>query len=133
MRALELMRSHIVKTTPDATLLEAVDMMDLYQVNGLPVVDETGRLVGMLMEGDVFRALFADAVAAPIARPEELRVGDFMTSPALSVPETMEVRAVAELMRTRHLKRLPVLAEDGQIVGMLSRVEVCQALLEGNL
>jgi len=70
MQALELMKTHVVKTTPDATLSEAVDLMDLYQVSGLPVVDGEGRLVGMLTEQDVIRAAMQDA-AARAGRPGE--------------------------------------------------------------
>src|SRR5260221_12958353 len=56
MQVRELMKTHVVKTTPDAPLAEAVDLMDIYQVNSLPVVDTEGRLVGILSEEDIWCA-----------------------------------------------------------------------------
>ena len=44
MQVMEVMKTHVVKTSPEATLSQAVDLMDLYQVNCLPVVEEDGRL-----------------------------------------------------------------------------------------
>jgi len=121
--------------------------MDLYQVSGLPVVDETGVLVGMLTEHDVIRALLpegrleaverregdTEALVTRLHRNQELRVGDYMTAPAISVTETTDLLDAAALMLSRRLKRLPVTGEGGQVVGVLSRIDVCQAILEGNL
>lgn len=141
MQALEIMKTHVVKTKPDATLSDAVDLMDLYQVTGLPVIDEAGRLCGMLTERDVVRALEMDS-----RQPEALahgkqrapdaaswRVRDYMTQPAVSVTEDTDVREAAELLLARGLKRLPVTTADGQVVGVLNRIDVCQALFEGLL
>jgi CBS domain-containing protein len=166
MQALELMKTHVVKTTPEATLSEAIDLMDLYQVNGLPVVDGEGRLCGMLTEQDVLRALLSEGAARSLledadtgekaegGKPDtrtsgrkvrsaaELglaveaggyKVQDWMTQPAISVAETAEVRMAARLMLARHLKRLPVITEEGKVIGVLNRIDVCQALFEGTL
>jgi CBS domain-containing protein len=152
MQALELMKTHVVKTTPEATLSEAIDLMDLYQVNGLPVVDGEGRLCGMLTEQDVLRALLSAGVVRSLQEGAETgveflcaaerslavavggyRVRDWMTQPAISVSETEEVRLAARLMLARHLKRLPVITEEGKVVGVLNRMDVCQALFEGML
>jgi len=144
MQVLELMKTHVVKTTPDATLAEAVDLMDLYQAGALPVVDPDGRLCGMLSEGDVLRALrlqnLAGADAANLragissaAEAAGFRVGDYMTQPALSVSENADIQEAAHLLLTRGIKRLPVIREDGQVVGVLTRLDVCEAIFEGNL
>lgn len=126
---------------------EAVDLMDLYRVSGLPVVDEAGVLVGMLTEYDVIRALLpegrleaaerregdTEALVTRLHRNQEQRVGDYMTAPAVSVTETTDLLDAAALMLSRRVKRLPVTGEGGQVVGVLSRIDVCQAILEGNL
>jgi CBS domain-containing protein len=150
MQALELMKTHVVKTTPEATLSEAIDLMDLYQVNGLPVVDGKGCLCGMLTEQDVIRALLPQNAAQALReRPDDggetlkmeefglvaeaggYCVRDWMTQPAICVPETAEVRMAARLMLSRHLKRLPVITTEGKVIGVLNRIDVCQALFEG--
>jgi CBS domain-containing protein len=160
MLALELMKTHFVKTTPEATLSEATDLMDLYQVNGLPVVDNEGRLCGMLTERDVLRALLSTGAARSLledadtgekaedGKPETrnpisdtrtsgeaggYRVRDWMTQPAISVAETAEAGMAARLMLSRHLKRLPVITEEGKVIGVLNRIDICQAIFEGTL
>jgi len=56
-----------------------------------------------------------------------------MTQPAVSVHENAEVRAAAKRMLARRLKRLPVVTDEGKVVGVLNRIDICQALFEGNL
>lgn len=137
IQALELMKTHVVKTTPEATLSEAVDLMDLYQASGLPVVDADGRLCGMLTESDVLRAVgqaagqWGDGEMGK--RIGAFLVREFMTAPAVSVAEDVDVAEAAETMLSRHLKRLPVVNDAGQVVGVLNRIDVFQAIFEGNL
>ena len=144
MQALELMKTHVVKTTPDATLSEVVDLMDLYQVAGLPVVNGEGELCGMITERDVVQAMqaakFADGdEASTTTQPlcgmaaadiEQVLsaissaiaiVQDFMTTPAIFVLEQADVREAAQIMLGHGLKRLPVVDERGRIVGILNR------------
>src|SRR5215471_3827013 len=48
MKVVELMRTHIVKISPEATVADAVDMMDLYQLTSLAVVDSDGFPIGVV-------------------------------------------------------------------------------------
>lgn len=147
MQALELMKTYVIKATLEDSLSEAIDLMDLYQVNGLPVVDVAGKLVGFLSERDVLRALLPDGLPQDKAAFEKeagrlqgqaeqvksLRVGDFMTQPAIALPETTDIAEAAFLMLSHKLKRIPLLDEEGRVVGVLNRIDVLQALFEGTL
>jgi CBS domain-containing protein len=135
MQALEIMKTHVVKTTPDATLGEAVDLMDLYQVSGLPVVDAEGNLCGMLTEQDVLQAMQEESQHPLGLNPlaERFRVADYMTSPPVSVTENCDVLLAARLMLTQGLKRLPVTTDTGKVIGTLNRIDILQAIFEGNL
>ncbi len=139
MQVLELMKTHVTLTTPDATLREAVDLMDLYQVNGLPVVDGDGRLCGLISEADVQCALFPDARAGEIPdkvsgqERAETPVRAIMTAPAHFAGEHDDAREAAQRMLRAGLKRLPVVSETGQVIGVLNRIDLFQALLDGDL
>jgi CBS domain-containing protein len=145
LEALGLMKTHVVTTTVDASISQALDLMDLYQVSGLPVLDTGGRLCGMLTEHDVVHALAATAEEAGIApvRLTDLarvcggvaraRVGSHMSTPAVAVTEATLVGEAADVMLAHRLKRLPVVSPCGAVVGILNRVDVLQALFEGNL
>lgn len=146
MQALELMKTHVVKVTPDASLSEAVDLMDLYQVSGLPVVDTEGCLCGMLTESDILKAVVLPASpdTHPIEKEEfstillnpeagNWSVRQVMTQPAVSVKETEDVRQAAQKMLAHHLKRIPVITEQNIVIGTLNRIDIFQALFEGTL
>ncbi len=55
MRAHQIMTRSVITATPDATVLEAANLMLRYHVSGLPVVDTAGKLVGIVSEGDFIR------------------------------------------------------------------------------
>jgi CBS domain-containing protein len=147
MKVLELMKTHVIKTSPEATMRDAVDMMDLYQISGLPVVDAEGQLVGVVTEYDVIQALlphFTEAALSTagdssmedfrtlVERVRNKPVADAMTSPAVAVDENTDVLEAASLMLTRRIKRLPVTSE-GRLIGIISRIDICQAILEGQM
>jgi len=126
MQVLEMMKTHVVKTTCEATLAQAADLLDLYQTTGLPVVDAEGRVLGMLTEADIMRAAHTSGVGAG-----SQQVRDWMTSPAVCISENEPVADAARLMLARRLKRLPVISESGNLVGVLNRIDLLQAVFEG--
>lgn len=141
MKALDLMKTHVVKTTSDATLAQAVDLMDLYFVTGLPVIDEDLRYCGLLLDSDVLQAVSgtdgfaADPVlighADRIRGAAELRVGDVMRRNAVAISEYDDVRMFLPLFLSGEIDRLSVIDDLGHVVGMVYRVDLLQALFEG--
>lgn len=146
MQVLELMKTHVIKVRPDVTIRDAVDMMDLYQISGLPVVDDDDRLVGVITEYDVIDSLLPhyarQAPHAPDTGDADLKelvrqvrqklVSAAMTSPAIAIDEEADVLEAASTMVEKRVKRLPVTAH-GKLVGIISRMDICQAILEGQL
>jgi CBS domain-containing protein len=137
MKVLELMKVHVIKAGMDATLGDAVDLMDLYQITVLPIVDEEDRPVGIVSESDIVSWLLGEAgaesanpVTAPLNRVERLQ--GRWTSPVVAVDEGTDVWEAARVMVKHGFQRLPVTG-DGRLVGTVSRIDVCQALLEGEL
>jgi CBS domain-containing protein len=137
--ALEMMKTHLQKTTPEATLSAALDLMDLYQTSSLPVVNEAGELMGILTESDVMHALFrvnSQVEAESFSQWREvgqLRVKEAMTHPVIVVGEREPVSQAALLLLRHRLKRIPVLSAEGRILGMLNRVDILQAIFEGSV
>ena len=144
MQTIELMKTHVVTTTPDETLGNALDLMDLYQVESMPVIDSAGQLCGMLTEQDILDLLLCDielnqedaAVRGElIARASRAnrRVEEAMRPSALSIPQTAECMEAALVLLRSGFRRLPVTDSEGKVVGTFNRVDVCQALFEGVL
>jgi CBS domain-containing protein len=140
MKILELMKTHVIKTAPEATMRDVVDMLDLYQLTTLPVVDGEDRLLGVVTEHDVASRLIPAYVAAAasgdvadaVNLQGERTVGEMMTTPAVSVDENEDVARAVSLMTANGVKRIPV-TSDGKLIGTISRVDICQAILEGQL
>jgi CBS domain-containing protein len=145
MRVLQLMKSHVISASPDATLRDAVDLMDLYQISGLPVVDSEEKLVGVLTEYDIIHALLPEyqksetsddktwvGLHERVERIKDKKVSEAMSAPAVSIDENMDVLQAATLILDKRIKRLPVTAGD-KLVGIISRIDICQAVLEGQI
>jgi CBS domain-containing protein len=125
----EVMTSPAVTVAPGASLKEAILLLDEHQITAMPVVDDGGRLVGVLSEADVLRdSVPSDRrvherlveITGPTVR---LAVTDVMTHLPVSVsPEDDLAQAVALLVDTQ-VKSLPVVSH-GCVVGVVSRRDV---------
>jgi len=116
MKVRDIMTTDPVKVTGDTRLKEAARLMVRHRVSGLPVVDDAGKLIGILSEGDFIRR------EAGRDRPHGVSLLDAVFGEGELQPVGAE--CVAEIMTRRRLKRLPVVGEHGALVGMVSRVDL---------
>ena len=113
----------------DASLTEAVALMDAHHVHGLPVVDEAGVLVGVLSQTDLNRARSTEYLWA---NWPGLAVRHLMTSPAITVHRSTPLIAAARKMEELGIHRL-VVVEDGDEtnpVGVVSMTDLIHALAD---
>jgi CBS domain-containing protein len=111
--------------TPDSTAREAANLMKEYDCGSIPVVENlnTRRLVGVVTDRD----LAVRGLAA--GRGPETRIRELMTEvPISSAPED-EVEVVREVMISRKVRRVPVVNENGAVVGIVAQADL--ALEEG--
>jgi len=113
------------------------------RISGLPVLDTTGDLVGMVTEGDFLRRTelgtqrrrpkWLEFLVGPGYLAEEYahvsgrRIEQVMTGDPVTVSEDDSLETVVELMERRRIKRLPVV-RDGKLVGIISRANLMHAL-----
>ncbi len=147
MQARNLMKTHVVKTTPEASLGEAVDLMDIYQVDSMPVVNSEGRLCGVIAETDIIENVFGKpAPERPAQQDSDSHlprldsadaatrcVSAAMQGHVLSVSEDGDVETVARLLFVNDYTRLPVTNEFSEVVGTLNRIDILQAIFERTL
>lgn len=144
MRTAEIMTAPVISVGPDATLLEAAQLMLRHRVSGLPVTD-AGELVGILSEADFLRRtkngtegpysllleflMSSDRPALEYAHAPASKVREVMTRTFVSVSPDTPLDQVMKLMERHCIKRLPVL-EEGRLVGIVSRADLLRALAD---
>ena len=114
MQLREVMTRDVEVIGPDATLEEAARKMDALDVGPLPVC-ENDRLVGMITDRDV--TVRATAAGRD---PTTTRVREAMTEDLVFCREEEDVETAAQLMKSRQVRRLPVLNEQHRVVGIVS-------------
>ncbi len=100
---------------PGATALEAIQKMNEHGIGALVVTDVGGRVVGMFTERDVLRR-----VVAHERMPNEILVGEVMTTAVVCCGPTEDLDDVKTTMRNRRIRHLPVCDGDGNLLGMIS-------------
>ncbi len=138
----DVMTRSVVVVRDSAPFKEMVRLMDEYRVTGLPVVDGAGRLIGMVTEADLLlKEEYASSQAwrahgfrwrrhrADRSKARGLVAAQLMTSPAISVEPKASLARAAQLMHERGVKRLPVVSDEGKILGIVSRADLLRVFL----
>jgi CBS domain-containing protein len=143
----DLMTRDVAVVHPDTSLLEAVKLMARRRISGMPVLDDSGAIVGMMSEGDLIRwhegyterqarwlDMLADGTELAPAFLNEIQerhrtIKSVMSAGATTVTEDTLAREIALLMYAKNIKRVPVL-RDGKLVGIVARSDLVRALAQ---
>jgi len=117
------MDRHVATLRPDTDILDAVGFLLEKRVTGAPVVDKSGRLVGILTEKDCLR-LVAAGVGGHMPQGS---VATYMTPNPETIPPDMDVYYAAGLFLTRDFRRFPVV-ENGKLIGTITRFDILRAI-----
>lgn len=116
----DLMSLDPVVVDVEAAIEDAEALMHDRAVSGLPVVDALGDLVGVISRTDVIEDGSIAMSTLLRRRPSGLRVGELMTSPAVTVSPTTPLRDAARLMRDGRIHRVVAIDDAGRAIGVLS-------------
>jgi CBS domain-containing protein len=122
----DLMTGDPIVAMDDTPLANAAAMMESNHVSGLPVIDGSGRLVGVISQTDLLHARTTEALWSSWPG---LVVRHLMTSPAVSVTTDVSIEEAARLMEERRIHRLVVTSADGQTaIGVLSVSDLVRSM-----
>jgi CBS domain-containing protein len=143
MHAHQIMTRSVITVTPEATIVEAANIMLQKHVSGLPVVDAAGKLVGVVSEGDFIRRseigtqrkrgrwlrfiLGPGKSASDFVHEHGRKISEVMTRSPLTIADDTALAEIVELMEKNNVKRLPVIRAD-MVVGIVSRANLLQAV-----
>jgi len=129
----ERMSTHPVTITTETTMTDALRVMRENQVRRLPVLDETGRLVGIVSEKDLLYASPSPATSLSIYEMHymltQLRVTELMTSDVITVAPDVPLEEAARIMADNKIGGLPVV-DDGDLVGIITETDIFKVFLE---
>jgi CBS domain-containing protein len=128
MNVSEICNRTVVVAKRDTALSEAALLMREHHVGSLVIVDETrqGRVpVGIVTDRDIVVAVVAEGVD-----PRKIAVGDVMRPELVTVKEDVSVFDALRLMRGRGIRRIPVLASDGTLAGIVTIDDLLEIVAE---
>lgn len=115
----------------EAPLEDAERLMRERAISGLPVVDATGILVGVISRTDVIEDGTIPMAILLRKMPSGLRVGELMSSPAITVETTDPLIEAARRMRDNKIHRLVAVDDAGRPVGVLAASDFVALYADG--
>ncbi|WP_369386789.1 CBS domain-containing protein [Streptomyces sp. CG1] len=135
----DVMTHRVVALRAGAAFKDIVKVMHEWRVSALPVLDDAGRVVGVVSEADLLpEEEYGDGDigrCGQVRRPTEVRTADavtaagLMTAPAVTVAPDATLAHAARLMARTGVKRLPVVGRDGLLRGVVSRSDLLKVFL----
>jgi len=143
MQARDLMVSPVVTVQPSASVKEVAKLLLEQGISAVPVIDDQGKLVGVVSEGDLLHRpeigserrrswwllglTDEETLAAEYVKAHAHKVADVMTRKVITAAPDASLHELATLMEANAIKRVPIV-EDGRLVGIVSRANLVRAL-----
>jgi CBS-domain-containing membrane protein len=128
----DVMTRDVVVVGPDDDFKSCAKLLRVHDISALPVVDSTGKLVGIVSESDLLarervrgtRRGSLRLRTGEDAAAEGRTAGEMMTSPVISIGASASLPEAARLMYREAVKRLPVTDAEGVVIGVVSRADL---------
>jgi CBS domain-containing protein len=143
MKAADVMAADVIAVKPGSRVQDVAELLLTNRISAVPVIDDAGKLVGMVSEGDLLRRHEAgtaherawwlkllmgrEHLAAEYLKENSRKVADIMTRDVITAEPDTLVADVATLLERHRIKRVPIV-RDGKVVGIVSRANLIQAL-----
>ena len=144
MKARDVMVSPVITVGEDRTVRDVAKVLLAKRISAVPVVDQAGRLVGIVSEADLMHRHEADtdrpsswwlslvsgdrALAAEYVQSHATMVKDIMTRDVQTAHPDTPLYEIADLFEEKHIKRVPIVNDGGDLVGIVSRANIIQAV-----
>ena len=143
MKAHDVMVSPVITVKPSSSAKEVAEIFLERRISAVPVVDDQGKLVGIVSEGDLMhraeagterrrswwlRALTAEeTLAVEYVKAHARKVVDVMTRDVITATADTPLHEIAALLEKNSIKRVPIV-KNGQLIGIVSRANLVQAV-----
>lgn len=147
LQAKDIMTRTVLTLSPETEILKAAEMLLKNHINGAPVVDEAGRLVGILCQSDLivqqkklpvpsyftlldglFTITSMKQIESQVRKIAATTVADAMTPDPVVVQPDTDIETVAALMVDKSFHTLPVV-EGGRLLGVIGKEDILKILI----
>jgi len=147
MKIRDIFKKEVLSVTPNTTYAEVAKLLHKHKVGSVAVCDTEGKLVGIVSEKDLYRALFpeygeyheypqsfvdSEKMENAIDDLRNTPIEKYMKKHVLSIRSDEPIMKAGGLMLAHHIHRLPII-DDGKLIGMISREDVFSAILKAHL
>ena len=146
LQARDIMTTEVMTVSPQTTVLDLARLLAEHKINGAPVMDDNGRLVGIVTQSNLIDRVKKFELPHVITildahfyleRPSTFKknleklvgnlVSDIMTAPPVTITPEVEVDEIASIMARKQIHTLPVLEGD-KIIGIIGKIDIIRAL-----
>lgn len=147
MKARDVMTTHVLTISPNATIQDVAEFLLQHRISALPVRNQDGALVGIVSEGDLLRRseigtdrrrswwlrmlVGQETLAAEYVKAHATKVADVMTKKVITADPMTLLSEIATLFERHSIKRVPIV-ENGRLVGIVTRANLVQAFAVAN-
>ncbi|MEU0537213.1 CBS domain-containing protein [Amycolatopsis tolypomycina] len=129
-----VMTTEVTTVGPDTPFKAVALLLATWNISGAPVVDEDEKVLGVVSQGDLLEREAPHGLLKPGSRQAKRKAGaafvaDLMTAPAVVVRADDDVTVAAKLLEEHHFHRLPVVDDEGKLVGVVSRSDLLRVFL----
>ncbi len=159
MQVKDIMGKNPILLNPEMTLREAAKILSENDISGAPVVDQEGKLVGILMVSDIIKEIKGKIESLDLAIPftpfdlfdfytvnmpmesdkdimrdvAEMKVGDVMRKKVHYVRDEDDIETAIEILGKKDISRVPVVDKEGRVIGIITRSDVLKLLASNSL
>jgi len=150
LKVKDIMTKELITVSPDTEIVQATKLLLENRINGIPVTDETGKLVGILCQSDLISQqkklpipsffTFLDGlitltsmkqIEKQVQKIAAITVGQAMTPNPVTVQTDTDIEKVAALMVDKNFHTLPVVDEE-KLVGIVGKEDILKTLIPGS-
>lgn len=119
----QVMNRPVLATTERASVQDIASSLVRAGISGMPVADALGNIVGIITEYDIVNAILENK------KLESLKASEIMQKETITLDVEADVSEALKIFKEKHIVRVPV-TENGKLVGILSRIDALQGILE---
>ncbi len=138
----DVMTKSVISISKYESIMNAANILTDKNISGLPVVDKENKVIGIITQADILSMVgvrrehtFKDLLKYMLGEPLPERrlgdhVGDIMTSPALTIKPDTNIAEAVKIMDEKRIRRLTVVDDRSQLIGILTRADILKAVIQ---